>query len=205
MAACKRLVQLGPSSGISFTKFRRFSSSEKQFDGSSMIFGSSSSSNSSFNRFDFRQISQLVKPNGKCVFLVDTLALVRRLEAQGVPSKQAEATTAAITEVLNDSLENVAHSFVSKAEMQKVKTDMLHESNLSKLNEGLGCLFEQGGNDFEIYDSERAVGHTVMTRTYPEDSGERKELILLQNIASYMLLACGAVYLISLKDCSVRT
>ncbi|KAF5951470.1 hypothetical protein HYC85_009414 [Camellia sinensis] len=132
MAACKRLVQLGPSSGISFTKFRRFSSSEKQFDGSSMIFGSSSSSNSSFNRFDFRQISQLVKPNGKRVFLVDTLALVRRLEAQGVPSKQAEAITAAITEVLNDSLENVAHSFVSKAEMQKVRTDMLHESNLSK-------------------------------------------------------------------------
>ncbi|GMP89968.1 hypothetical protein CsSME_00041311 [Camellia sinensis var. sinensis] len=45
----------------------------------------------------------------------------------------------------------------------------------------------------------------VMTRTYPEDSGERKELILLQNIASYKLLACGAVYLISLKDCNVRT
>lgn len=45
---------------------------------------------------------------------------VRGLEAQGVPSKQAEAITAAITEVLNDSLENVAHSFVSKAEMQKV-------------------------------------------------------------------------------------
>lgn len=45
---------------------------------------------------------------------------VRSLEAQGVPSKQAEAITSAITEVLNDSLENVAHSFVSKAEMQKV-------------------------------------------------------------------------------------
>ncbi|KAI7984797.1 Uncharacterized protein LOK49_LG14G01315 [Camellia lanceoleosa] len=40
----------------------------------------------------------------------------------------------------------------------------------------------------------------VMTRTYPEDSGERKELILLQNIASYMLLACGAVYLISIEE-----
>lgn len=37
-----------------------------------------------------------------------------------MPSKQAEAITAAITKVLNDSLENVAHSFVSKAEMQKV-------------------------------------------------------------------------------------
>lgn len=45
---------------------------------------------------------------------------VRSLEAQGVPSKQAEAITAAITEVLNDSLENVAHSFVSKEDMQKV-------------------------------------------------------------------------------------
>ena len=37
-----------------------------------------------------------------------------------MPSKQAEAITAAITEVLNDSLENVAHCFVSKAGMQKV-------------------------------------------------------------------------------------
>ena len=45
---------------------------------------------------------------------------MRSLEAQGVPSKKDEAITAAITEVLNDSLENVAHSFVSKAEMQKV-------------------------------------------------------------------------------------
>jgi hypothetical protein len=45
---------------------------------------------------------------------------VRSLEAQGVPSKQAEAITSAITEVLNDSLENVSESFVSKAEMQKV-------------------------------------------------------------------------------------
>lgn len=46
---------------------------------------------------------------------------MRSLEAQGVPSKQAEAITSAITEVLNDSLENVSESFVSKAEMQKVR------------------------------------------------------------------------------------
>uniref|UniRef100_A0A5B7A087 Golgi apparatus membrane protein TVP15 n=1 Tax=Davidia involucrata TaxID=16924 RepID=A0A5B7A087_DAVIN len=36
----------------------------------------------------------------------------------------------------------------------------------------------------------------VMTRAYPESSGERKVLVLLQNIASYMLLACGVVYVI---------
>ncbi|CAI9275038.1 unnamed protein product [Lactuca saligna] len=47
--------------------------------------------------------------------------VVRRLEAQEVPSKQAEAITSAITEVLNDSLENVADTFVSKADMQKVR------------------------------------------------------------------------------------
>ncbi|ERM96333.1 hypothetical protein AMTRI_Chr09g35210 [Amborella trichopoda] len=77
-----------------------------------------------------REISQLVKTNGKRAFLVDTLALVRRLEAQGVPSNHAEAITAAITEVLNDSLENVAQSFVSKMEMQK--SEMIQESNISK-------------------------------------------------------------------------
>ncbi|KAG6767862.1 hypothetical protein POTOM_026750 [Populus tomentosa] len=67
-----------------------------------------------------RNISQLVNSNGRRLFLVDTLALVRRLESQGVPLKQAEAITAAITGVLNDSLENVSHSVVSKEEMQKV-------------------------------------------------------------------------------------
>ncbi|KAK2979783.1 hypothetical protein RJ640_016315 [Escallonia rubra] len=82
------------------------------------------------SRVGSRQISQIINSNGKRLFLVDTLALVRRLEAQGVPSKQAEAITAAITEVLNDTLENVAQSFVSKSEMQK--TEMTQESNLSK-------------------------------------------------------------------------
>ncbi|XP_027902116.1 protein FMP32, mitochondrial-like [Vigna unguiculata] len=77
-----------------------------------------------------RHLSQVMNSNLKRAFLVDTLALVRGLEAKGVPSKQAEAITAAITEVLNDSLENVAHSFVSKIEMQK--SEVLQESSLSK-------------------------------------------------------------------------
>lgn len=68
--------------------------------------------------------------DGKRLFLVDTLALVRKLEAQGVPTKQAEAITAAITEVLNDSLENVAQTFVSKADLQRL--EMIQESKLSK-------------------------------------------------------------------------
>ncbi|VAI90263.1 unnamed protein product [Triticum turgidum subsp. durum] len=105
-----------------------------------------------------RSISQLVKTNGRRAFLVDTLALVthssatltsyyhlpakwplsmgigalevRKLESQGVPTKQAEAITSAITEVLNDSLESISESFVSKAEMQK--SEMLQEANISK-------------------------------------------------------------------------
>uniref|UniRef100_A0A2P2N5M5 Uncharacterized protein LOC8266897 n=1 Tax=Rhizophora mucronata TaxID=61149 RepID=A0A2P2N5M5_RHIMU len=36
----------------------------------------------------------------------------------------------------------------------------------------------------------------VMTRAFPNYDG-KQELILLQNIASYMLLACGLVYVIS--------
>lgn len=37
----------------------------------------------------------------------------------------------------------------------------------------------------------------VMTRAFPDYSGVRKELVLLQNISSYMLLGCGVVYLVS--------
>ncbi|THU73838.1 hypothetical protein C4D60_Mb04t27060 [Musa balbisiana] len=64
--------------------------------------------------------------NGSRACLIDTLALVKRLEKEGVPSKQAEA----ITEVLNESLESVAQSFVSKPEMQR--SEMIQDSNLWK-------------------------------------------------------------------------
>ncbi|KAL9231919.1 hypothetical protein vseg_007079 [Gypsophila vaccaria] len=37
----------------------------------------------------------------------------------------------------------------------------------------------------------------VMTRAFPDYSGQRKDLVLLQNIASYLLLSCGVVYLVS--------
>ncbi|CAL9757324.1 unnamed protein product [Musa acuminata subsp. burmannicoides] len=74
--------------------------------------------------------SQLAKSNGSRACLIDTLALVRRLEKEGVPTKQAEAITSTITEVLNESLENVAQSFVSKPEMQR--SEMIQDSNLSK-------------------------------------------------------------------------
>lgn len=108
-AACKRVgQQLGTNPRINSSLFGSFVST----------------------RFATRSISQLVNSNGKRVFLVDTLALVRRLESQGVPSKHAEAITDAIIEVLNDSLENVAQSFVSKAEMQKI--EMTQDANLSK-------------------------------------------------------------------------
>ncbi|CAL9151765.1 unnamed protein product [Musa hybrid cultivar] len=81
--------------------------------------------------------SQLVKTNGKRAFLVDTLALVRGLEAQGIPSKHAEVITSSITEVLNHSLESVAQSFVSKAEMQK--SELIQDANLSKSIISLHC------------------------------------------------------------------
>ena len=41
------------------------------------------------------------------------------------------------------------------------------------------------------------VSVAVMTKAYP--NVERNDLILLQEIASYMLLACGAVYIISVS------
>ncbi|EOA18393.1 hypothetical protein CARUB_v10006924mg [Capsella rubella] len=37
----------------------------------------------------------------------------------------------------------------------------------------------------------------VMTRAFPDYMAQRKDLLLLQNIASYLLLACGVIYIIS--------
>ncbi|XP_010254541.1 PREDICTED: uncharacterized protein LOC104595494 [Nelumbo nucifera] len=36
----------------------------------------------------------------------------------------------------------------------------------------------------------------VMTRAFPDANGARKDLVLLQNIASYLLLACGLTYVV---------
>ncbi|KAF8377880.1 hypothetical protein HHK36_031268 [Tetracentron sinense] len=135
-AACKRVGLLNTNTEFRLTKLRGLNASTAASVDRSTIYTSSIrlstflASRSRCCRFDYRQISQLAESKGRRAFLVDTLALVRRLEAQGVPSKQAEAITSAITEVLNDSLENVAQSFVSKAEMEK--TEMIQESNLSK-------------------------------------------------------------------------
>ncbi|GAA0166645.1 hypothetical protein LIER_21755 [Lithospermum erythrorhizon] len=127
-SACKRVVQISNNCRLSLSRCGQINPPYKPSldPASARLFASVSS-----NRIDCRQISQLVKPsNSNRAFLVDTLALVRSLEAQGVPSKQAEAITAAITEVLNDSLENVANSFVSTAEMQKA--EMIQDTNLNK-------------------------------------------------------------------------
>uniref|UniRef100_A0A7N0T258 Uncharacterized protein n=1 Tax=Kalanchoe fedtschenkoi TaxID=63787 RepID=A0A7N0T258_KALFE len=115
MALYRRLVQVGATSGLSISSCAGFSSA--------------SCSNPLSCRSGYRHLSQLVKSGGNRACLVDTLALVKSLESQGVPSKQAEAITSAIIEVLNDSLENVAQSFVSKSEMQK--NMMAQEANLS--------------------------------------------------------------------------
>ncbi|KAG7015331.1 FMP32 [Cucurbita argyrosperma subsp. argyrosperma] len=131
-AACKRVGQSLANSGLQRFGVPKASSFESAISDHSANTSSAASISliSRYRHCERRQISQLAKSNGKRLFLVDTLALVRKLEGQGVPSNQAEAITAAITEVLNDSLENISHSFVSKGEMQKV--EMIQDSNLSK-------------------------------------------------------------------------
>lgn len=80
-----------------------------------------------------RSISQLSPaPNGSDrLLLVDTLALVRKLESQGFDARQAEAITAAMTDVLNDCLQNVSDAFVSKSELEQY--NMMQEAAFTKL------------------------------------------------------------------------
>ncbi|CAI7764285.1 unnamed protein product [Closterium sp. NIES-53] len=76
--------------------------------------------------------------NGRKAFLVDTLALVRRLEAEGLTAKQSEAITHLITEVLHESLDTAAHTFVSKPEMQK--SEMVAEAAMAKVKTEIQSL-----------------------------------------------------------------
>ncbi|KAI5072124.1 hypothetical protein GOP47_0012230 [Adiantum capillus-veneris] len=78
-----------------------------------------------------RHVSQLAPNEANKVVFVDTLALVRKLEAQGFTAEQAEAITSAMTDVLSDCLENVAQTFVSNSELEK--SNLLRENALSKL------------------------------------------------------------------------
>ncbi|XP_021718111.1 protein FMP32, mitochondrial [Chenopodium quinoa] len=122
---CRRVHELGTNSLIKSRKFRDLYGLN-----ANRLYSSSPHDRHGSRYIDAKYISQLVTSNGRRLFLVDTLALVRKLEAQGIPSKQAEVITAAITEVLNDSLENVAQSFMSKPEMQRF--EMMQEANLAK-------------------------------------------------------------------------
>ncbi|CAN1320028.1 Coiled-coil domain-containing protein 90B, mitochondrial [Linum perenne] len=136
MALCKRLVQ----SGAHLFKLRLLDATHK----------------SSFftpGKFEHsRNISELVRSNTpKRAFLVDTLALVRVLESHQVPSKQAETITTAIVAVLNDSLESLSHSCVSKEEMQKDHHSSMLEreienrkADLDKVNEKLQYEIDKG-------------------------------------------------------------
>lgn len=78
-----------------------------------------------------RPFSDVVQPSNRRLILVDTLALVRKFEANGFPTQQAEAITQALKEAQNDNFDNVSHNFVSKVDMDK--SVMTLESNSSKL------------------------------------------------------------------------
>lgn len=80
------------------------------------------------SRVKVHHMSDLVP--GNRAFLVDTMAMVRKLEEEGMTPKQAEAITAVVTGVLKDSIHIISESFVSKEEMHK--SEMLHEAALSK-------------------------------------------------------------------------
>ncbi|CAN0919053.1 Protein FMP32, mitochondrial [Linum grandiflorum] len=135
-AVCKRVGQLGLGANtavvgirknkLGFTRFGAVSSSFPPLPPMEI------EETKFCNRFigGYRTISDLVKANGNHVCLVDTLALARKLAEKGVPVEHAEAITHAITEVLNDSLENVSQWVVSKTEMQR--TEMIQETNLCK-------------------------------------------------------------------------
>ncbi|CAN1122147.1 Protein FMP32, mitochondrial [Linum perenne] len=153
VAVCRRVGQLGFGTNPGITRNRGFG-------GGSSFPPPILESNLSSGIGGYRKISDLVKATGNHVFLVDTLALARRLEERGVPLKQAEAITEVITEVLNDSLENVSQSVVSRTEMQR--TEMMQETNLCKFKSEVQSLQE---HHFSLLQHEAEKMQNVIDKT----------------------------------------
>ncbi|KAK9713256.1 hypothetical protein RND81_06G015300 [Saponaria officinalis] len=133
-SAYKRLHNLGAKSILKSKKLKEFFVSNAVNHANFASYFRSHSSLSQNSRYGSRYINtkhmcQLVNSNDKRMFIVDTYALVRSLEAQGFPPKQAEVLTGAITKVLNDSLESVAYFFVTKPEMHSY--EVTRESSLA--------------------------------------------------------------------------
>ncbi|XP_074308606.1 protein FMP32, mitochondrial-like [Silene latifolia] len=122
--AYRRLFKFGTNSILNSTKLKESTAARFRLH-------SSLSNNSRYGSryIDTKHMSELVNANDKRLFIVDTYALVRRLEEQGFPPKQAEVLTGAITKVLNDSLESVAYFFVTKPEMHNY--EVTRESSLA--------------------------------------------------------------------------
>lgn len=143
---------------------------------SSSVSSSLSLSDNLYNsrRGQILRIPQLVNANGKRTFLVDTLALLRKLEAQGLPTKQAEAITSAINEVLNESFQDTS---LLQRETEKLRGD------IEKMHNELRGDIEKMHNEFQR-ENERLRGDNDKIRSelkYEVDkvtAGQRLDLNL---------------------------
>ncbi|KAI3946302.1 hypothetical protein MKW98_010426, partial [Papaver atlanticum] len=133
--ACRTAVLFGSNSRSSLYKigaggFNSLAPTTTAITDRLPICSSSSSIRSSpslsphFNGFDCRQISQMTYNGEQRAFLVDTLALVRKLEKDGFESKHAQAITDAVTQVL------MAQLYVSNGQMEKIQMSI--EAAISK-------------------------------------------------------------------------
>ncbi|XP_077226028.1 protein FMP32, mitochondrial-like isoform X2 [Tasmannia lanceolata] len=110
---CKRVMLL--KSMVGWTPLRGHTAlSNGDLLNTSARLSASLRSNQSFHK----QISHILKPDWRRSFHVDTLALVKQLEAHGIPSEHAEVITAVIANALEDCWEKVAQSYGLKVEMQ---------------------------------------------------------------------------------------
>ncbi|KAH7437248.1 hypothetical protein KP509_05G062000 [Ceratopteris richardii] len=80
-----------------------------------------SSSSRSLQALELSQLSHARSGHNK-LLLVDVPALMHKLAGQGFDVMQAKAITVVMTEVLNDCLQNVSDSFVSKYDLEQYNT-----------------------------------------------------------------------------------
>ncbi|KAJ7521492.1 hypothetical protein O6H91_19G056900 [Diphasiastrum complanatum] len=126
-----------------------------------------------------RNLSQIAAEpsNGKNHFFIDTLALVRKLEAHGLTTKQAEAITSVMTDVLNGSLENVTDGFVSQSDLQN--REIMHDACASKQ---LSAIQNSQENRFATLQYETERLHSDLDHVRSEFRHELDKVTALQRL-----------------------
>ncbi|XLS57266.1 hypothetical protein HN51_007021 [Arachis hypogaea] len=138
-----------------------------------------------------RSFSQMAKSNGRRFY--DASAITSGLEGQGVPTKQAQAISAGITEVL----EEVQESLMERTEMLRESTETKFKAEVQRSQMQLQREIEKLRNDMEKSNSELRLARLAIDRA---EIAFKAQVLTTERVIGFYCLGtiftvCGVAFL----------